>query len=191
MGGSLTGYTPETLYSAAIKAYQAGDKSAYSQLMNMYNDETKYQEKQAKSRKGATLTAGQKKELSDFEVSIKQMGSLTTSIEQFKDIMGPIQGRARAAYPYDVDAQSFNSKMTAIAQVVGKAMEGGVLRKEDEIKYRKMLPQITDTPQVARNKIKNVTEMLKLQRQTKEDMYSSSENMGDVYTEPVITEENY
>jgi len=70
-------------------------------------------------------------------------------------------------------------------------MEGGVLRKEDEIKYRKMLPQITDTPQVARNKIKNVTEMLKLQRQTKEDMYSSSENMGDVYTEPVITEENY
>jgi len=191
MGGSLTGYTPETLYSAAIKAYQAGDKSAYSQLMNMYNDETKYQEKQAKSRKGATLTAGQKKELSDFEVSIKQMGSLTTSIEQFKDIMGPIQGRARAANPYDVDAQSFNSKMTAIAQVVGKAMEGGVLRKEDEIKYRKMLPQITDTPQVARNKIKNVTEMLKLQRQTKEDMYSSSENMGDVYTEPVITEENY
>lgn len=56
---SLTGYTPEELYTAAIKAYKAGDKSSYSQLINMYDEETKYQdrivknkEKLEKSKKG-------------------------------------------------------------------------------------------------------------------------------------------
>jgi len=185
---TLTGYSPEQLYGAALKAYQAGDSSSYKQLISMYEDETKYQKEQGKKEKGATLTAGQKKELSDFEVSIKQMNSLNTSIDQFKDVMGPVKGRIRAMIPYDVEAQAFNSNMKAIAQVVGKAMEGGVLRKEDEIKYQKMLPQITDKPEVAKRKIQNVIEMLRLQKQTKEDMYSGSENMGDIYS-PVIEEE--
>jgi len=185
---SLTGYTPEELYGAAIKAYQAGDKSSYSQLMNMYDEETKYQEKQAKKEKGATMTAGQKKEIADFEVSIKQLGSLNTSIDEFKSIMGPVQGRLKSMNPYDVDTQSFNAKMTAIAQIVGKAMEGGVLRKEDTIKYQKMLPQISDTPEVAKRKIKNVIEMLNLQKQTKQDIYSNGENIGDIYVPPTIEE---
>jgi hypothetical protein len=186
-GESLTGYTPEELYQGALSAYQAGDKSSYSQLMKMYGDETKY--RKTAGGKKATMTAGQKKELSDFEVSVKQLNSLNTSIDQFKDIMGPVGGRLRTLNPYDTDTQAFNSKMTAVAQIVGKAMEGGVLRKEDTIKYARMLPQISDTPEVAKRKIQNVMEMVKLQKQTKEELYSGSENMGDVYTEPVITEE--
>jgi len=40
---TLTGYTPEQLYDAAIKAYQSGDKASYTQLKTMYDDETAYQ----------------------------------------------------------------------------------------------------------------------------------------------------
>jgi len=49
------------------------------------------------------------------------------------------------------------------AQLVGKFMEGGVLRAEDEIKYRKMLPQLQDlNSQVALDKLEGVREMLGL-----------------------------
>jgi hypothetical protein len=41
-------------------------------------------------------------------------------------------------------------------QTIGKLKEGGVLRAEDEVKYAKMLPELTDTPEVARNKIQLV-----------------------------------
>jgi hypothetical protein len=51
-------------------------------------------------------------------------------------------------------------------------MEGGVLRKEDEEKYRLMLPQITDTPAVAREKARIVEEMLIEQRAQKEQTFS-------------------
>ena len=38
-------------------------------------------------------------------------------------------------------------------QVVGKALEGGVLRKEDEDKYKKILPTMQDAPEVAASKL--------------------------------------
>ena len=44
--------------------------------------------------------------------------------------------------------------MKAVAQQVGRAMEGGVLRAEDVPKYEAILPKITDTREVALEKIK-------------------------------------
>ena len=44
-------------------------------------------------------------------------------------------------------------------------MEGGVLRKEDEEKYSKMLPQTTDTREVAKQKLDGVKRMLDQKRQ--------------------------
>lgn len=45
-------------------------------------------------------------------------------------------------------------------QIIGKALEGGVLRKEDEVKYEKMLPSLTDSDVVAQSKLANVQDML-------------------------------
>ena len=45
-------------------------------------------------------------------------------------------------------------------QKVGKALEGGVLRKEDEEKYKKILPTIYDTEAVALDKIAQLQEMI-------------------------------
>ncbi len=39
-------------------------------------------------------------------------------------------------------------------------MEGGVLRAEDEKKYAKMLPKLTDSYDVAQNKLAGVRKML-------------------------------
>ena len=81
-----------------------------------------------------------------------------------EDIMGPIEGRARSMNPYDEQAGAMDAQMRAASQAFGRFMEGGVLRKEDEAKYRKMFPQISDTPEVANAKL-GVVERLLTQRQ--------------------------
>jgi hypothetical protein len=42
-------------------------------------------------------------------------------------------------------------------------MEGGVLKKEDEKKYKRLLPSLTDTPAVARKKAKDLIRTLALE----------------------------
>ena len=53
--------------------------------------------------------------------------------------------------------------MRAVSQAFGRFMEGGVLRKEDEAKYRLMFPKISDTEDAAKEKLKVVSEILKTQ----------------------------
>lgn len=75
-------------------------------------------------------------------------------------IFGPIEGRMGQVNPYDEQAQTVDARMRTASQAFGRFMEGGVLRKEDEEKYRKMFPQLSDTPQVAKNKLAIVRRML-------------------------------
>lgn len=89
-----------------------------------------------------------------------QLKDLSSVIDSNKDLFGPVAGRAGAANPYDTQAQTIDAQMRASSQAFGRYMEGGVLRKEDEDKYRKMFPQLTDTPEVARNKLAVVNRLL-------------------------------
>jgi len=52
------------------------------------------------------------------------------------------------------------SQIDTVRQTVGKALEGGVLRKEDEEKYKKILPTMSDPKKVAQNKLKQLRAML-------------------------------
>lgn len=128
--------------------------------------------------KPPSYTAGQLTELSDIQTSINQMQSVQDVLTQFQGKMGPIKGVSRYN-PYDTDAQSFNAQMRSAAQVVGKAMEGGVLRKEDEEKYRKMLPNIQDTPEVAQKKLNQIIVLLQDKLRVKSTLYSNSKLVGD------------
>lgn len=87
-----------------------------------------------------------------------------TAIKANQDIMGPIEGRRRALNPWDTESSTLDAQVRAVSQAFGRYMEGGVLRKEDEAKYRKMFPNSSDTPEVAANKLLIVERLLK-QRQ--------------------------
>ena len=80
------------------------------------------------------------------------------------DLFDPIKGRANSWNPYNTRIQSVDSQIRAAAQAFGRFMEGGVLRKEDQEKYRKMFPNVGDTPEVASAKLQNVRRQL-IQRQ--------------------------
>jgi hypothetical protein len=83
------------------------------------------------------------------------------TIEANADTFGPVMGRINSANPYNEKAKTIDAQMRASAQAFGRFMEGGVLRKEDEEKYRKMFPQLSDTPGVAKNKLAIVDRLLK------------------------------
>lgn len=91
----------------------------------------------------------------------KLFEGIRETIQTNKDLFDPVQGSARSLNPYDTQAQVVDAKMRSASQAFGKYMEGGVLRKEDEVKYRKMFPNLGDTPDVAAQKLEIVDSMLR------------------------------
>lgn len=169
----ITGYSPEQLFKAAMEAQMAGDKKSYTTLKGWYDIETAY-------KKG---TGKEPAQVSDLKASLDMMTMLEPTLDSYKDVLGPIGGKLKSLNPYDTRAQDFKSQMMAVAQVVGRAMEGGVLRQEDVSKYRAILPQITDTLAVVKRKIQNVKKILNQQ-------ISSRSNQA-VESLPAITQTDY
>lgn len=116
--------------------------------------------KQKEQTQGKPLTATEMDKHNEGAAIPSVLSSLGNTIENNKDIIGPLKGTFGSIDKYDTRAQTIQSQMKATAQMVGKYLEGGVLRKEDEAKYEKMLPQLTDTPDVAKNKLSIVSNIL-------------------------------
>lgn len=88
------------------------------------------------------------------------LDDIDITLAQNAESFGPVAGRAASWNPYDTKAQTIDAQMRVASQAFGRKMEGGVLRKEDEEKYRRMFPQLSDTPDVAKNKLAIVRRML-------------------------------
>lgn len=97
--------------------------------------------------------------VTDLENGIVNIRDLGAQFEQ-SGANNPIIGWLRGKNPVDTEAQSLQANIARVKQVIGKALEGGVLRKEDEIKYAKILPKLTDTDAVAQNKIAYIADDL-------------------------------
>lgn len=108
----------------------------------------------------------------------RKLPDIEKVIDQAGDVFGPIGGRVRSLNPYDTKAQSIDSEMRSASQMFGRFMEGGVLRKEDEEKYRRMFPQLGDTKDVAKAKLQNVSRLLALKYNS--DLDALKNSMYDV-----------
>lgn len=91
-----------------------------------------------------TKIAETQKALSDIQV-------LTSSIDKNLQYIGPVSG-FQALNPWS-KARQLQADIDRVKQTIGKALEGGVLRKEDEEKYKKILPTVNDTEETARYKL--------------------------------------
>jgi len=99
-------------------------------------------------------TAGERKSAAEGASAIAGLQELKTVLQDNSQYLGPIAGLQ--AYIPGSQAQKVRGSIDLIRQRVGKALEGGVLRKEDEKKYEKILGTITDRPDIAASKIDNV-----------------------------------
>lgn len=79
---------------------------------------------------------------------------------------GKVSGNLRKLNPFDSKFQTQQASIDRIRQIVGKALEGGVLRKEDEDKYKKILPTMQDQPDVYRAKVAQLRSMIQADMQS-------------------------
>jgi len=120
------------------------------------------------------------------ETAIKQIAETQNALDGLLDLkdkiaenieyVGPISGLQKLN-PWS-KARQIQSDIDRIRQTVGKALEGGVLRKEDEEKYKKILATITDTPETALYKIDQLINDI----QTNYDRYLEAQQGAGRYT---------
>jgi hypothetical protein len=146
-----------------IEAYKAGKDSSLDEEYKKAQIGYLRAQSGAKAD-GKILPETSIQKISDFDASLKELNDMGQNFGQYEDTMGPVQGRIASMNPYDEKAQSFQADLDRARQVVGKAVEGGVLRKEDEEKYLKMLPSLKDNPEVGKYKMQQFMNKMSVQR---------------------------
>lgn len=157
--------TIKDLYEAELKiAEKEANRAFREKQLSLQEEQIKATraEKEAEAKKGKLIGAPTVVNVNEGAASARKLPDINVLIESNKDIFGPVGGTARSINPYDTRAQSIDAEMRAASQQFGRYMEGGVLRKEDEDKYRRMFPKIGDTFPVAKNKLNTVNRMLAL-----------------------------
>jgi len=110
--------------------------------------------------------------ISETKSGIQSLQDLRTTLRENEQYIGPISG-FQALNPWS-DAKVAQAKINLVKQRVGKALEGGVLRKEDEEKYKQILATLNDTPSTAFAKVDNL--IANLQRDL--DTYIETQKAG-------------
>jgi len=130
------------------------------------------------SGKKKNLTAANVLTINEGNAIPSTLADIKTKIDVNRGLFGPVEGRIRQNNPYDTKSQVFDADIRAASQQFGRFMEGGVLRTEDEKKYRKMFPNLSDTPDVAYGKLKVVEELMR--RKQKSDLEALSSQGYDM-----------
>lgn len=116
--------------------------------------------------------------------AISGLHDLKAELDGNLEYLGPLAGY-QALNPYS-PARQIQSKIDKVRQTVGKALEGGVLRKEDEDKYKKILATLTDTPDTAMYKIDALITSLQRDIETYKELQSAGGRTYDVMAPLVI-----
>jgi hypothetical protein len=150
---------PDYKSSDAEGAYRAAITSAQIPARAAGSYATAGASETGKRDVGKTLSETASERLGDFGSSHGQLDVLIKSFSNPEAPQGPIS-QIRKANPYDWQAQAKQQLIASTKQLIGKALEGGVLRKEDEEKYNKILPIMGDTYKSAVAKAENLSNML-------------------------------
>lgn len=97
-------------------------------------------------------------QLAQSKSAIAELTDLRGVLLANSEYLGPVAG-LQALNPWS-PARKAQATIDLVKQRVGKALEGGVLRKEDEDKYKKILATLNDTPDTAIYKIDGLIESL-------------------------------
>lgn len=136
----------------------------------------RWETEQTAQSRGKPLLASQLKSVTEYDDSLGLLGSVRSSIlNGFKDVGGPLSGRVGMipgtellpgpAGENAMRIKQFEAQAALVKQIIGKALEGGVLRKEDEAKYENIIPNIRDTDAIRATKLDNLEVQIKAKKQ--------------------------
>lgn len=139
---------------------------------------------------GRPVTSGDAGRIADFDTSLDDVATLRGTLQDTKGATGTL-AKIGASLPnvvtdltgWGTEPKQRQAVIDRVKQVIGKALEGGVLRAEDERKYEKILPTIGDTADVAATKMNGLESALRERRQTLIDALSDAGyEVGDFNT---------
>jgi hypothetical protein len=121
---------------------------------------------------GRGVTSADAGRIAEFDTSIDDLGEVRAVLTG-PGATGAVSG-LEAATPsfvtdltgYGTGAKQRQAVIDRVKQVIGKALEGGVLRKEDEYKYEKILPTIRDAAPIVKSKLDGLEAAIRKRRQT-------------------------
>lgn len=133
---------------------------------------TKAKLKAEKGRK--ILPANEAVELGDTQTSIEILDNLSRNIPNIKGLTFTPFDKVKALNPFDTGAQQMNQLIATTKQIIGKGLEGGVLRAEDEVKYEKIIPKLGDTQPVLNAKMEQLRDILIKRYDNKKASYENA-----------------
>ena len=113
------------------------------------------------------LSPDQNVQITDINAARKQLRDLVAGAKESGFGTGnPLVEKARTSklnplQYFDPKAQKFKQLTAATKQIIGKGLEGGVLRAEDELKYAAIIPQPGDTTDILESKAAQLDNLLK------------------------------
>lgn len=132
---------------------------------------------------GKPLSEGAITKLSDSRSAVGALRDLREVLKANEQYIGPLSG-LQAVNPYS-EARKAQANIDLVRQRVGKALEGGVLRKEDEEKYKKILATLTDVPSTAIYKVDQLVDTLTRDIETfTEEQKKAGRRVSPAETEP-------
>jgi hypothetical protein len=120
---------------------------------------------------GRPVQSGDADKLAELATSLDDVAVLRTALKGTSATGARAQAGAALpnfvteAFGWGGDAKQKQAVIDRVKQVIGKALEGGVLRKEDEAKYARILPTIGDPTDVAVTKLNGLEKALKQRRE--------------------------
>lgn len=121
---------------------------------------------------GKALSDGALKNVSEIQSGLDQLAYVGQEMASLDPQTGPL-GSVYSLIPGS-DTQKYRAQLDLARQLVGKALEGGVLRKEDEEKYKKILPTSSDTKATALYKLDLLSKTLSTDLKTYLSLQASS-----------------
>lgn len=118
------------------------------------------------------MFSGDANRMADMDTGLKDLNELERTLSTPSST--GVQSKIGAILPnvvteitgWGMNAKSRQGTIDRVKQVIGKTLEGGVLRKEDEYKYTKILPTIGDPAPVAKTKLEGLRKAIKERRQS-------------------------
>jgi hypothetical protein len=137
------------------------------------------------------LPPNQNVEITDITAARKQLRDLVSGADASGFGKGnPYIEKARTSplNPFqllDPKAQKFKQLTAATKQVIGKGLEGGVLRKEDEAKYDAIIPKSGDTDEILKIKAQQLDSLLEQKQKERVKGFSSAGFRGVPGSDPM------
>ena len=120
---------------------------------------------------GRAVTSGDANRMADFDTALNDLATLTREIPAGSTGTAAKVGASLPNFITEwtgagATAKSKQAVIDRVKQVIGKALEGGVLRKEDEYKYAKILPTIGDVDSVVAAKLQGLDAAIRQRKAT-------------------------